>query len=263
MILNDINQKALLEWLAKDFLKNNLMVKKKATDNPNWYTKYYKAHYGRKNKFRDDLLNSETLYQYLALKKCFVNSLYKISLNKKESRIIDIGCGSATQLINLVSLGFNQDNLFGIDINKVDIDFAQRNYPLLNLSWQDATNLNFKNNYFDLTYESTMFVQITNSNISQKIANEMIRITKKGGYLILFDWRYGKFNNANFLACNKRRIKELFKVDKSTKLISIEKGMLIPPIGRFLSKNMSSMYFVFSRLFPFFIGQVAYVLQKK
>ena len=239
------------------------MKKKKFLDSTNWYTKYFKAHYERKNKFRDDPLNPETVYQLLALNKCFVNSLYKISLNKKESKIIDIGCGSATQLISLVSLGFNQDNLFGIDINKVDINFAEKNYPLLNLSWQDATNLEFKNNYFDLTYESTMFVQITNKKISKKIANEMIRITKKNGYLILFDWRYGKFNNANFLACNKRRIQELFKVDKSTKLISIERGMLIPPIGRFLSKNMSSMYFVFSKLFPFFIGQVAYILQKK
>jgi len=239
------------------------MIKKKFIDSPNWYTKYYKAHYERKNKFRDDPLNPETVYQRLALNKCFVKSLYKISLNKKESKIIDIGCGSATQLISLVSLGFNQDNLFGIDINKVDINFAEKNYPLLNLSCQDATNLDFKNNYFDLTYESTMFVQITNNDISQKIANEMIRITKKGGHLILFDWRYGKFNNANFLACNKRRIQKLFKVDKSTKLISIEKGMLIPPIGRFLSNNMSSTYFVFSKLFPFFIGQVAYILQKK
>ena len=239
------------------------MIKKKSLGGLNWYTKYYKAHYERKNKFRDDPLNPETLDQFLALNKCFINSLYKISLNKKESKIIDIGCGSATQLISLVSLGFNQDNLFGIDINKVDINFAKKNYPLLNLAWQDATNLDFKNNYFDLTYESTMFVQITNNKISQKIANEMIRITKKGGYLILFDWRYGKFNNANFLACSKRRIEELFKIDKSTKLISIEKGMLIPPIGRFMSKNMSSMYFVFSKLFPFFIGQVAYILQKK
>ena len=239
------------------------MIKKKNVDTPNWYTKYYKAHYERKNKLRDDLLNPETLYQFLALNKCFVNSIYKINLKKKESRIIDIGCGSASQLISLVSLGFSQNNLFGIDINKDDINFAKKNYPLLNLSWQDATNLDFKNNYFDLTYESTMFFQITNNEISQKIANEMIRITKKGGYLILFDWRYGKLNNKNFLACNKKRIKELFKIDKSTKLISIEKGMLIPPFGRFLSKNMSSMYFVFAKLFPFFIGQVAYIIQKK
>ena len=95
------------------------MIKKKTLDSPNWYTKYYKAHYEIKNKSRDDLLNPETLYQFLALKKSFVNSLCKISLNKKESKIIDIGCGSASQLISLVSLGFNQENLFGIDINCV------------------------------------------------------------------------------------------------------------------------------------------------
>ena len=56
----------------------------------------------------------------------FCEFLNKISLNKKESRIIDIGCGSASQLISLVSLGFNQENLFGIDINKVDINFAKK-----------------------------------------------------------------------------------------------------------------------------------------
>ena len=237
-------------------------MKKKTVFSTNWYAQYFRTHYEKKNKFRDDLLNPETLYQFLALKKCFINSLSKICINKKESRIIDIDCGSASQLISLVSLGFNQKNLFGIDINEVDINFAKKNYPLLNLSFQDATNLDFQNNYFDLTYESTMFVQITNNKISQKIANEMVRITKKGGYIILFDWRYGKFNNINFLGCSKRRIEELFKVDKSTKLISIEKGMLIPPIGRFLSKNMSSMYFIFSRLFPLCVGQVAYILQK-
>ena len=53
------------------------MIKKKTLDGPNWYTKYYKAHYERKNKFRDDPLNPETLFQFLALKKCFVNLFIK------------------------------------------------------------------------------------------------------------------------------------------------------------------------------------------
>ena len=239
------------------------MIEKNFFDSRNWYEKYYRAHYQNKNKYRDDLLNKETLFQFLASKKCFINSLSRILLDKKKAKVIDIGCGSSSQLISLVSLGFNQNNLFGIDINKDDIAFAKKNYPLLNLSYQDATNLDFKNEYFDLTYESTMFVQITNTKISQQIANEMIRITKKGGFLIIFDWRYGKFNNPNFLACNKRRIKEMFALNKSTKLVSIERGMLIPPIGRFLSGNISSLYFILSKLFPFLIGQVAYILQKK
>ena len=239
------------------------MIKRKSLVNRDWYKNYFDAHYQKKNKFRDDLLNRETLFQFLASKKCFIYSLYKIPLNKKKSRVIDIGCASGSQLINLVSLGFNQENLFGIDINKKDIAFAKKNYPLLNLSCQDATNLEFESNYFDLTYESTMFLQITNTLISQKIANEMIRITKKGKYIIILDWRYGKFRNPNFLACNKKRVREIFRVNKSTELISIENGMLIPPLGRFLSRYFSSFYFIFCRLFPFLIGQVAYILKKK
>ena len=173
-----------------------------------------------------------------------------------------MSAGSSSKLINLVTLGFIQDNLFGIDINKNDINFAKKNYPLLNLSCQDATNLDFIDDYFDLTYESTMFVQITNTEISQKIAKEMIRITKKGGFIIIFDWRFQKINSTKFLACDEKRIKKIFSLNKCTKLISIEKGMLIPPVGRFLSKYMSSLYFIISRLFPFLIGHVAYILQK-
>ena len=90
----------------------------------------------------------------------------------------------------------------------------------------------------------------------------MIRITKKGGFIIIFDWRYGKFNNPDFLACDIKRVTDMFGVNKATKLISIEKGMLIPPLGRFLSRNLSSLYFIFCRLFPFLIGQVAYILKK-
>ena len=55
----------------------------------------------------------------------------------------------------------------------------------------------------------------------------------------------------------------MFAVNNSSKLISIEKGMLIPPVSRFLSENTNLLYFYFSRLFPFFIGQVAFILQKK
>ena len=239
------------------------MIKKKALQTQNWYQKYYEAHYKNKKNKRDDPLNKETLFQSFAIKKCFINSLSKININRQNSKIIDIGCGKATQLINLVSLGFKQKNLFGVDINEKDISFAKENYPFLNLSCQDAKNLEYKNDFFDLTYESTMFIQITDDDISHKIADEMIRITKKNGFLIILDWRYGKFNNSNFLACNLKRIKKIFKVSECTKLISLEHGMLIPPLGRFLSYRMSSFYFIFSKLFPFLIGQVAYILQKK
>jgi len=227
-----------------------------------WYLKYLSDHYKNKDLEKDSLFNKEVLFQYLARKKCLINTLSKLSLEKDISRIIDIGCGSCSDLINLVSFGFNQKNLYGVDLSKSDIEFGKKNYPLLNLYNQNATKLDFKNNFFDLTMESTMFVQITNLEISQGIANEMLRITKKKGVILLIDWRYGKIHDKKFLACNKRRVKEIFKVGDKTSLISIVPGMLIPPVGRFISSNFGSLYFILSRLFPFLVGQVGYVLKK-
>ena len=132
----------------------------------------------------------------------------------------------------------------------------------MNLSCQDASKFNISNEFFDLTFESTLFVQLTCKDLSQRIANEMLRITKKNGHLIIFDWRYGKLNSKKFSACNKDRIKEIFKVDQITKLISIQKGMLIPPVGRFLSSKLNPSYFMIAKLFPFLVGQVGYILKK-
>ena len=238
-------------------------MQNKEINDDSWYGNYIRDHYANKKFKRDNiLLNKEVLFQYLSKKKCFINSLSRLNLNQKNSRIIDIGCGSSSDLIDLVSFGFNQKNLFGVDINKTDIDFGKKNYPLLNLSCQDASKLNFQSGFFDLTFESTLFVQLNCNDLSQSIAEEMIRITKKNGFLIIFDWRYGKPNNRKFTACNKKRIKKIFKVDQCTKLVTIEKGMLIPPVGRFISSNLNPIYFMIPKLFPYLVGQVGYILKK-
>jgi hypothetical protein len=37
---------------------------------------------------------------------------------------------------------------------------------------------------------------------------------------------------------------------------------LVPPVGRFLSKHASWLYFPVARFFPFLVGQVVYVIRK-
>ena len=143
---------------------------KKINFHEKWYLNYLEDHINNRKDNRDNLLNKDVLFQYLARKKCFVNSISKLSLDRNLSKIIDIGCGSCSDLINLVSFGFDQKNLYGVDINNSDINFGEINYPKLNLSNQNATVLNYEDNFFDLTMESTMFVQLSNRNVSKKIA---------------------------------------------------------------------------------------------
>ena len=231
----------------------------KITKTKEWYKNYYKKAGNDRNNI---ITNRGVLFQLMATHRSFINSLTKIKLDLT-SNILDVGCGKGSALMDLVKYGFDQENLYGVDINNDRIDDGKFNYPLLNLSNQDATNLDFSNDFFSLVFESTMFVQLTDREISRKIAKEMIRVTKKNGYVILIDWRYGKFWNPNYLACNNKRVKELFNVGSDMEIISVFNGALIPPIGRFLSTYLNSLYFVVSKLCPFLVGQVTYVLKKK
>ena len=231
----------------------------KVSKTKEWYETYYKKFGKNRNNI---ITNRGVFFQSIATNRSLINSLLKINLDLT-STILDVGCGQGTTLIDFVKYGFDQKNLYGVDINNDRIDEGKFNFPLLNLSNQDATNLSFQNNFFNLVFESTMFVQITDGPMSRKIAREMIRVTKKNGYIVLIDWRYGKFWNLNYLACNKKRVKELFNVGSDMEIISVINGALIPPLGRFLSTYLGSLYFVVSKLCPFLVGQVTYILKKK
>ena len=108
-----------------------------------------------------------------------------------------------------------------------------------------------------------MFVQITDDTLAENIANEMLRVTKAGRYILLADWRYSMPNDRNHKALSRKRVSRLFHVGPRTNICGIYKGMLIPPVGRLLSKRIPFMYFPVCSLFPFLVGQVATVLQKK
>ena len=223
---------------------------------------WYKTYYQKFGKDRNNIItNRGVFFQQIATHRSFIKSLSKINLDLS-SKILDVGCGSASNLMDFVKYGFDQNKLYGVDINNERIDKGKLNYPLLKLSNQDATKLNFEDNFFDLVFESTMFVQVTDCEMSSRISKEMVRVTKKNGFIILIDWRYGKFWNSNYLACNYKRVKELFNVGSDTEIISVYKGALIPPIGRFLSTYLGSTYFVISKLCPFLVGQVTYVLKR-
>lgn len=107
-----------------------------------------------------------------------------------------------------------------------------------------------------------MFIQITDDKLASSIAREMIRVAKTEGYIILVDWRYSNPRDKNYKALSIKRIDELFEVSSKTKIHGIHRGALIPPIGRFVSKRARAGYFLLTSFLPFFVGQIAVVLQK-
>jgi len=226
---------------------------------------WYKEYYVKKGKDRHDLLtNHEVLFQHLAFEDSVISALRRATnLCRETSKILDVGCGGGGSLTRFLQLGFQPKNLYGIDLLQERIDEGVRKYPNLNLICDDAASMAYESDMFDLVLESTMFVQITDEGLSQKISQEMLRVTKPGGYLMLIDWRYSKPGNSNYLALSTKRIDKMFSVGSLSDVICKTNGALVPPVGRAISKYLPSTYFLLKTIFPFLVGSKTTLLQKR
>lgn len=223
----------------------------------------YRRYYAARAKDRDDLLmNREVLFQTFAFEKANTRAIQPLGLDRSRARVLDVGCGSGAGLISFMRWGFPTANLSGIDLDTDRVERARRDLPAADIRAGDASRMDFADGAFDLVFESTMFLQLTDDSIARSIAKEMMRVTRADGFIVLADWRYGKLHDKDFSALSTARIARLFDVGKVTRVVRSERGALIPPIGRFLSKVLPSLYFPAQALMPFLVGQKTTALQK-
>lgn len=185
-----------------------------------------------------------------------------MDLDRSSARILDVGCGSGSGLIQLLRLGFAQQQMSGVDVSPERIDQARQTLPLADFKCESADAMSYPDGAFDIVLESTMFVLLPSEDMARGIARDMVRVTRPGGYLMLIDWRYSKPGSDVYKAMSKRRVSELFDVGGSTSVVTRQRGALVPPVGRALSRYAPSLYFLAQALFPPAVGQITTVLRK-
>src|SRR3989344_4064820 len=126
--------------------------------------------------------------------------LIKISSIKKDSKILDVGCGSGKATIQFANLGYN---LIGLDISRELIKIAKRN-STKNVKYVIGSfeKTKLPKNYFDLIISAQAFHWLNPEIAYFKSYN----ILRSKGYLIIF-WNFQKYNNKPFL----KSIRNLFK----------------------------------------------------
>jgi ubiquinone/menaquinone biosynthesis C-methylase UbiE len=101
----------------------------------------------------------------------------------KDAEVLDVCCGTGRTISDIISI--TQD-VTGIDCSAYAVEFARKkfkNYPSVNILIADAHNLPFGNNTFDFVICSASFNNFGEGKL--RILNEMKRVLKKGGILIL------------------------------------------------------------------------------
>jgi ubiquinone/menaquinone biosynthesis C-methylase UbiE len=226
-------------------------------------TELYSRYYDEHNDNRNDLLsNPEVAFQNFAFDRANIRALQRIAIDRRSARVLDVGCGTGSGLMTFLRWGFAQGNLSGIDISPHRISEAKASLPLADLRCESADALSYADGTFDLVTESTMFVLMPDEQLAGRIAREMIRVTKPGSHIMLVDWRYSKPGSDVYKAVTPARIASLFDVGRSTSVVVRERGALVPPIGRRLSRFAPSLYFLVQALIPPLVGQVTTVLKK-
>jgi ubiquinone/menaquinone biosynthesis C-methylase UbiE len=107
--------------------------------------------------------------------------------SNKNSYILDVGCGAGRVSFGLYKEGYR--NLYGIDLSQEMINKANNinNNNKLNIqfSCQDASDLNFNDNFFDLIiFSFNGFCTIPTREIRYQVCNEINRVLKSNGIFI-------------------------------------------------------------------------------
>lgn len=106
-------------------------------------------------------------------------------LAKNSKNILDLGCGEGTRL-NYLTAGKTRG--VGVDISETAIRLAKEKYPKLKFIKADLEKLPLKDEIFDLTYFAFVLEHLISP---EKAIIEAIRVTKKGGYLVLIAPNFG------------------------------------------------------------------------
>lgn len=180
-------------------------------------------------------------FWFRARRKYIVDCLNKFP---QDISILDIGCSSGILLNELMSCGFKQENLYGIDISEDAIEYC-KDSQLKNVFVMDAQSPNL-NRKFDVIVSSDCLEHLEQDVDALKRWYDLL---KDGGILLIFVpafkflWSQHDVANMHYRRYTEKELKNKltssnFKIKKS----SYWNFFLFPPILliRLLSKIRSS-----------------------
>jgi len=142
--------------------------------------------------------------------------------------VLDVGCGRGQWLADFESWGAEQRGLRGIELDEGRASLAKRRLHDADIRVGDASRLPWSDASFDIVVQSMAFTSILLADMKRDIAREMVRVLKRDGMILWYDFFWNNPKNPNVKGIRAREIRELFPgCDVRLKRIT-----LAPPIAR-------------------------------
>ncbi len=210
--------------------KNSSLVSKNAA----FYYYYYFIKYERELKYLE------------ILKKHFTEF--------SELSIIEIGAAHGSNLYFFQYWGLQWKNIYANELLEERGEALKNNLPNATVHICDALDLDYENK-FDIVFQSTVFTSILSDDFKKKLAKKMFAMTKAGGIILWYDFKYNNPKNKDVKGVSKREVCDLFSEAKHFEFYNVT---LAPPIGR----RMGKLYPIINTLFPFLRTHIVSVIHK-
>ena len=163
----------------------------------------------------------------------FARSLGRYGFAALQSKsILEVGCGTGQWLRDFVKWGARPDKLAGIDLLADRLSTAQQLCPQgVRIQCANAAQLPFADNVFDLVFQSTVFTSILDSELRHRVAAEMMRVLKRDGVIVWYDYHLNNPWNQDVRGVKRREIYKLF----SDCTVDLKRITLLPAVARTLA----------------------------
>ena len=160
-------------------------------------------------------------------------------------RLLEVGCGTGGNLLELLRIGFEPQHLRGIELLPDRFRQARNTLPLqLELLEGDASQAAIAPESQDIVLVSTVFSSLLDDHFQQHLAGTLWQWIKPGGAVLWYDFTFNNPRNADVRGGPLRRVKALFPQAK----MSARRITLAPPIARRVAPVHPMLYTLFNSL---------------
>lgn len=164
------------------------------------------------------------------------------------TRALDFGCGNGHWMARMISWGFPQENLFGVDVRESGVSAARRLLPGCRIERNQDGPMPFAAESFDVCFVNLVFTSILDDDHRAQAANELQRVIRPGGLIFVLDFRFNNPSNANVRMLTLKQLQALFAdcsvVERRSLILAPPIASLIVPRVRWLASGLEALPFL-------------------
>ncbi len=157
-------------------------------------------------------------------------------------RLLEVGCGTGSNLLEFIQFGFSPEHLQGIELLNASVERARRELPVsVRITIGDAAGVPascVSEASQDVVYQSTVFSSLLDNEFQQRLADRMWRWVRPGGGILWYDFTVNNPRNPDVRGVPVARIRQLFPHGQ----MQVRRLTLAPPLARAVTKLHPRLY---------------------